>query len=240
LSGTGGGVTLTPQGQRLEVRARQILHACSLARSDVRGNDTRQFVRLGVLPSLPIDKITAVLQACYAALPNLQIEVREEHNSELIDLLGKDKLDLALMSTFSPRENTDQAILFEEDYMLACPVDHPLARRESIALCDIDNENFVLRTSCEARRATQDIINARGIRTCVVARTAQDDRALRFVAMGVGIALMPALFVAPGVSRVPIRDYKMTRQIVIRKALKARENAGEVFDFIRRINVQHL
>jgi hypothetical protein len=49
----------------------------------------------------------------------------------------------------------------EEPYMLACHIDHPLARRGSISLSDVDGENFVLRTSCEARRATQDIKRAR-------------------------------------------------------------------------------
>src|SRR5258706_1880249 len=34
-----------------------------------------------------------------------------------------------------------------------------------ISLSDIDGERFVLRTSCEARRATQDIKSERGIRT---------------------------------------------------------------------------
>src|SRR5260370_4853306 len=97
--------------------------------------------------------------------PEVSFDFREGHSAELLDMLSKGRLDLAFAYALSDVDDPRQARLMQEPYMLACHVDHPFARRGSISLSEIDGENFVLRTSCEARRATQDILSARGIRT---------------------------------------------------------------------------
>ena len=53
----------------------------------------------------------------------------------------------------------------------------------------------------------------RGIRSQVVCRTDQDDRALASGAAGLGVVLMPAIFGAPQVKKVPIRDFNAKRVI---------------------------
>lgn len=233
-------VRLTHHGQRLAARARQVMEVCSTARAEMRANNSCETITLGVLPSLPIEKISAIAKACVAAFPDVSFDFREGHSSELHDLLCKGKLDLAFTSTFEQENTPDRARLMDEPYMLACHVDHPLARQGSILLSDIHDENFVLRTSCEARRATQDILNARGIRNKVVARTAQDDRAFNLVAAGIGIALMPALFSGPGVARVPISDLPITRTLVIQRKQKPKKSAEAIFHFMKEKDIRYL
>ena len=53
----------------------------------------------------------------------------------------------------------------------------------------------------------------RGIRSQVVCRTDQDDRALALGAAGLGVVLMRAIFGAPQVKKVPIRDFNPKRVI---------------------------
>ena len=233
-------VHLTNHGQRLAARARQVLDVCSTARAEMRANDTLETIALGVMPSLPIDKISAVAKACVAAFPEVSFDFREGYSAELHDMLDKDRLDLAFTSSLTDLEDPLQARLMEEPYMLACHIDHPLARRGSISLSDVDGENFVLRTSCEARRATQDIMSERGIRTKVIARTAQDDRALNLVAAGIGVALMPALFTGASVARVPVSDLPITRTLVVRKKRKPKKSAEAIFQFLKEKDIRYL
>jgi DNA-binding transcriptional LysR family regulator len=206
----------------------------------MRANDSLDTIALGVMPSLPIDKISTIAQACVSAFPEISFDFREGSSAELHAMLDKDKLDLAFTSSEINRDDPLQAQLMEEPYMLACHVDHPLARRGSILLSDIDGENFVLRTSCEARRATQDIMNERGIRTKVTARTAQDDRAFNLVAAGIGVALMPALFSGAGVARVPISDLPITRTLVVRMRREPKESTEKIFRFLKEKDVRYL
>ncbi|MGY3618343.1 LysR family transcriptional regulator [Bradyrhizobium sp. USDA 10063] len=233
-------VHLTKHGQRLAVRARQVLEVCSNARAEMRENDRLETIALGVMPSLPIAKISAIAKACVSAFPEISFDFREGHSAELHEMLGKGKLDLAFASSLTEEDGPLQARLLDEPYMLACHIDHPLARCGAISLSDIDGENFVLRTSCEARRATQDIMTERGIRTKVVARTAQDDRAFNLVAAGIGLALMPALFSGAGVARVPISDFSVSRTLVVRMNPKSKGAAEAVFNFLKEKDVRYL
>jgi DNA-binding transcriptional LysR family regulator len=127
----------------------------------------------------------------------------------------------------------------EEPHMVACHIDHPLARRGSISLSDVDGENFVLRTRAR-RDAPHRILSERGIRTKVIARTAQDDRALNLVAAGIGVALMPALFTGKGVARVPILDLPITRTLVVRKKRKSKKSAESIFQFLKEKDIRYL
>jgi DNA-binding transcriptional LysR family regulator len=217
-----------------------VLDVCSTARAEVRANDSLATIALGVMPSLPIEKISAIAKACVAAFPEVSFDFREGQSAELHDMLGKGRLDLAFTSALKDGDDPQQARLMEEPYMLACHVDHPLARYGSISLNEMDGENFVLRTSCEARRATQDILTARGIRTKVVARTAQDDRALNLVAAGIGIALMPALFSSARVARVPISDLPIARILVVRKRRKPNKSTEAIFQFLKEKDIRYL
>jgi DNA-binding transcriptional LysR family regulator len=233
-------IHLTNHGQRLATRARQVLEVCSAARAEMRANDALDTIALGVMPSLPIAKVSAIAKACVAAFPEVVFDFREGHSAELHEMLDRDKLDLAFTSSLIDQDDPLQARLMEEPYMLACHIDHPLARRGSISLSDIDGENFVLRTSCEARRATQEIMSERGIRTKVIARTAQDDRAFNLVAAGIGVALMPALFSGAGVARVAISDLPITRSLVVRMKRKPKKSAEAIFRFLKEKDVRYL
>jgi DNA-binding transcriptional LysR family regulator len=233
-------VHLTKHGQRLAVRAKQVLDVCSTARAEMRANDTLETIALGVMPSLPIEKISSIAKACVSAFPEVSFDFREGNSAELHEMLGKEKLDLAFASSLTEEDDPLQARLMDEPYMLACHADHPLARCGSISLSDIDGENFVLRTSCEARRATQDIMIERGIRTKVVARTAQDDRAFNLVAAGIGVALMPALFSGANVARIPISDFTVSRTLVVRMQRKPKKSTEAIFNFLREKDVRYL
>ena len=108
--------------------------------------------------------------------------------------------------------------------MLAVNQNHRFAKLRSIKLDDLQGEPFILRTSCETFQDTTALLIARGIRTRLVYRTDQDDRALGLVAAGIGVALMPALYKAVGVVNVHISDFDTKRTIGMRWQPQACEN----------------
>jgi DNA-binding transcriptional LysR family regulator len=114
--------------------------------------------------------------------------------------------------------------LFTEPYVLAVNQNHRFAKLRSIKLDDLQGEPFILRTSCETFQDTTALLIARGIRTRLVYRTDQDDRALGLVAAGIGLALMPALYKAAGVVNVHISDFKTKRTIGLRWLPQVQEN----------------
>jgi DNA-binding transcriptional LysR family regulator len=84
---------------------------------------------------------------------------------------------------------------------------------ESVQLSDLNGERFIVRTHCEMFDSATKLMAEQEIRPRVVYRTDQDDRALALVGAGLGIALMPAIFDAPNVKKLPVRDFDASRVI---------------------------
>jgi DNA-binding transcriptional LysR family regulator len=125
-----------------------------------------------------------------------------------------DRKLLACISSKEGGEPGQRSVeLLEEDYGLVVSLRHRFAFYESIQLSDLNGQRFIVRTHCEGYESTGKLLLERGIRSQVVYRTDQEDRALALVGPGLGVALMPAIFNAPNVKKVPVRDFDAKRVI---------------------------
>src|SRR5262245_18346443 len=79
-------VHLTKHGQRLAMRAKQVLDVCSTARAEMRANDTPETIAEGLMPSLPIEKISSIAKACVSAFPDVSFDFREGNSAELHEM----------------------------------------------------------------------------------------------------------------------------------------------------------
>jgi DNA-binding transcriptional LysR family regulator len=219
-----GSVVPTAAGGRLLDAARDILLACNTIKSTLRAASSPQTLRVGVLRTLPTVHVVGVLHAFRQAHPDIQIELFEGPREELEKRLDQKKLDVCLTSLNDAAASKTSVALFTEPYVLAVNQHHRFAKLRSITLDDLQGEPFILRTSCETFQETTALLIARGIRTRLVYRTDQDDRALGLVAAGIGVALMPALYKAVGVVNVHISDFDTKRTIGMRWLDQAREN----------------
>ena len=219
-----GSVVPTAAGGRFLDAARNILLACSSIKSDLRTAAEPQTLRVGVLRTLQTVHIVGVLRAFREAHPDIQIELFDGPRDELEKRLNQKKVDLCITSLGGSAASKTSAILFTEPYVLAVNENHRFSKLKSITLDDLQGEPFILRTSCETFHDTTALLVARGIRTRVVYRTDQDDRALGLVAAGIGVALIPALYNVAGIVRVHISDFDTTRTVGIRWLSQARES----------------
>lgn len=210
-----GTVFTTPAGERLLGAAKDILLACSTIKSSLRASCAPDTLRVGVLRTLPTVHVASILQTFRGAHPDVLVELFEGTREEIEQRLAQKKLHVCLTS-LQGRDGKNSAALFTEPYVLAVNSAHRFAKLKTTALADLEGERFILRTGCETFRDTTALFLSKGIRTKLVYRTDQDDRALGLVAAGVGVALMPALYHAPGVVNVPIRDFTTTRTIGLR------------------------
>jgi DNA-binding transcriptional LysR family regulator len=219
-----GSVVPTRAGSRLLDAAREILLACNTIKSTLRAASAPQTLRVGVLRTLPTVHVAGVLRAFRQAHPDIQIELFEGPREELGKRLEQKKLDVCLTSLNDAAASKTSVALFTEPYVLAVSQNHRFAKLRSVTLDDLQGEPFILRTSCETFQDTTALLIARGIRTRLVYRTDQDDRALGLVAAGIGVALMPALYKAAGVVNVGISDFNTKRTIGMRWLPQAEEN----------------
>lgn len=93
---SGRGMVLTAEGEILFGYAKRLLALNDEAATAVRGSDLQGSIRLGLQEDFAAHILTEVLGRFARTHPRVHIEARVARNAELLDLVGKGRLDLAL------------------------------------------------------------------------------------------------------------------------------------------------
>jgi DNA-binding transcriptional LysR family regulator len=214
-------VQLTEAGVRLMNHARRIEGEFAAAEREVGASPDRSLLRLGVLSSTPAEWLRVALNQAGGMREGHGVEIVEGRERELAERLARGRIDLAL-TLLRDDAGAGGSELLEEGYSLALSARHPLAGSVSIAAEDLSDEPMILRRHCELLAETSRFFVARGVRPPFPARTTSDRRALDYVAAGLGVTIMPDCFTAPGVVRVPLRDFVHRRRLGIINAAHVR------------------
>jgi DNA-binding transcriptional LysR family regulator len=125
--------------------------------------------------------------------------------------------------------------LARESYLIALAEGHPLARKPELRLDDLRGLPFVARPHCEVHASGRRVLANHGIRPRTAARTTNDERALALVAAGLGAALMPECYGAPGVAMAPAAGLDFSRRL----GLAWRDDAGDAAAAFRSFAASH-
>ena len=114
----------------------------------------------------------------------------------------------------------NSCVLIQEDAMLAVREDHPLARRDSVALADIREESFVsLRRDRPWARIIQKACNEVNFAPNIVAESDNPITLCDFVRCGLGICFLPSRTGLPplgdGIALVRVSDFAYTRHLYL-------------------------
>ncbi len=204
-------VELTEAGARLMRHARRIEAEFAEAEREVRETPAAFVLRIGILATIPPAWIEAALTSLDTERIGHCIEIVEGRERDLKDLLMRGRIDLALNILRGSRFAEEP--LYSEGYSLALPARHPLAGEAAIEATRLGDNAMIVRRQCELLSETSRFFTARGVRPIFSARTASDQRALHYVAAGLGVTVMPDSFGYPGVARVPMEGFSHVRSI---------------------------
>ncbi|MHC8361791.1 LysR family transcriptional regulator [Pseudomonas sp. LS2P72] len=138
-------VELSDIGQQLLLRARAMLGLANTLRqeaADARGMK-RGTLRIGSFgPTSSIKLLPLILQHYRAAHPGIEVHIDEGPDRQVIQWLEERRIDIGFVVL--PEERFDTFALIEDQMVALLPLDHPLARRDSLTLSDLCNDPFVL------------------------------------------------------------------------------------------------
>ncbi|QEC47472.1 LysR family transcriptional regulator [Baekduia soli] len=212
------GVSPTPAGELLLLRAATLLDAARRAEEDVRSaaGIGRATVCIGAFPTLAAGLLPGATRDLRARRPDLRLDVRLLEPAHAIDELVVGRLGLATLvdSELQPmgvRPGVEHVHLCDDPLLLVMAAEHPLAGRASIGLEELSEEPWLL-PEVGGTCADSNIV----LRACRDAgfepdvRLAFDDySALQgMAAAGVGIALIPSLSTANIRSDVAVRPLR--------------------------------
>ena len=236
-------VMATPVGERILEKARTILQeakeirAVAAASRDPLAGD----LTLGIFPTLAAYFLPTLVPALAAALPKVRLLLVEEKTSELLRNLTAGSIDAAILALPVPGDAFQSTPLFNDEFLLAVPEGHALAKAKRVREKDLRSRDLLL---LEDGHCLRD--QALGVCARVGAGERQDFRATsletlrHMVASGSGITLMPevAAHATPGIAYLRFADTprpSRTIGIVWRRTSVRGELLGRVAEIAREV-----
>ncbi|MFM7687132.1 MAG: LysR substrate-binding domain-containing protein [Actinomycetota bacterium] len=203
-------VLLTAAGEQVLAHARQAISEADAIREvarQARDPETGS-LRLGVFPTLGPYLLPHTVPAVRERFPQLELLLVEDKTEVLLQRLQDGKLDVAVLALPVEGDHLHAEPLFEEDFVLAVPSDHPLAHaRRKVNLSVLSGEQLLLLEEGHCLRAQAlSVCQLHGAGERAGYRATSLETLRQMVAGGVGITLMPELSVRP-----PVPDYRGVR-----------------------------
>jgi DNA-binding transcriptional LysR family regulator len=142
-------LALTPAGELLQRRGRELLTDADVLVAAVRGAAVGGRLRLGVSPTARYELAPRLLAACAAASPGVMVYTHEDTTGALVRGVADGRVDAAI--TFCVSEPAPSSVelmpLHEERAVVHLALDHPLANRESLTLPELVDEHVLIAAS---------------------------------------------------------------------------------------------
>ncbi len=191
-------IELTEAGRVLLGEARAILdhvdRAVTLTQQAGLGSKGR--LHLGFTSSASFHPVvTEVLKAVRSEWPGVELVLEENKTDHLAAALEQGKLDAAFVRPpLQHRGALSFQLLTTESLMVAVPVTHAFAGRESLRLADLAEEPFILYPRATGPGLSEDVVMAcvrAGFSPRVAQQTPQLSSAINMVAASLGVAVVP-------------------------------------------------
>jgi DNA-binding transcriptional LysR family regulator len=242
-------VALTEAGKTFLPHARAVLQRLAEARLEVQelSGLRKGTLAVGAPPSVGTHLLPRALAAFSRLHPGITLTFREAGSRTLLKLLEDGELDLAVVIQPIRHPVLETLPLLEEELLLAVPRQHALANGHSrVRLAQLREEPFVLlrEGAYDLRDQTLSACRRAGFEPAVALDGGEMDSVLRFVAAGIGLAILPAMVLAEIDSHdgaVAVRRLlpKLSRSLVLARrrdryfSAAAREFAGVLEDMAR-------
>ncbi|MCV2886968.1 hydrogen peroxide-inducible genes activator [Ruegeria aquimaris] len=193
------GLILTPEGRDVSEMVTRILReveALTLYASPMRDNMTGT-LRLGSTPTIGPYLLPRVLRRLHDRFPGLKLAIRDGAPRELVEDLAAGRYDLILTQLPVGRDDIRVAPLFREPLHVALDPAHRLAGVTQVRQADLAGEVMLSLSSGYAlHRQVQALCDSAGARLSTEFEGTSLDALRQMVSLGMGITLLPALYVA--------------------------------------------
>jgi DNA-binding transcriptional LysR family regulator len=195
-------------------------------------------LKLGVMCTIGPALIADLIVKFRAAHPSVELQVTEEGSSELMDMLSKGDLHLALHGLPEGPDVRFHALpLFRERFVIAIPPDHPLAAKNVVTCRDTHDHDYVNRANCELLDHARQRLREIGVRWRRVFSSERDDWVQGMIKAGLGIGFFPELSVTdPGLVTRRLVDPEFTRTIML-VTVRGRPHSPAVGAFVQQARV---
>ena len=218
------GVLLTDVGERVVARARLLLDEADNIRTlaHLAEDPEAGSLRLGAFPTLGPYLLPHVLPEVRRRFPRLELLLVEEKSEVLLAQLREGRLDAVLLAMPNAAAGLHEEPLFDEDFLLAVPSDHPLAAERTVPTSALAGESVLLLDEGHCLRdQALSVCQLAGAGERIGFRATSLETLRQMVASGTGMTLLPRLAVSspvpesPGITLVGLGSPPPSRRIAL-------------------------
>ncbi len=224
----GNEVTVTPLGEEIVRQAQAVIEqAAAIKEIAKRGKDPLAGpLRLGIIYTIGPYLLPELVREVIERSPQMPLMLQENFTVKLLEMLRTGELDCAILAEPFPDTGLAIAPLYDEPFMAAVPMTHPLAARKTITAEELKQQTMlllgtghcfrdhVLEVCPEFARFSSD---AEGIRKSFEGSSLETIK--HMVASGMGVTVLPRLSVdaesQPHVRYIPFSPPVPTRRVVL-------------------------
>ncbi|HEV8054500.1 MAG TPA: LysR family transcriptional regulator [Candidatus Limnocylindrales bacterium] len=194
LARNGRQITITPAGELLRDRGRELLEFAEIVVDAVTARDRAGAgrLRLGLSPTARYGIAPQLLAACTASAPAVMIYTTEDATGALLRDVARGQLDMAITFCAPPTAaGVEQMLVREEPAVVHLPAGHPLASRPQLMLPELAEETILVAGSRDSVGFTDRILSA-FTELGIAPRTRADpypDLGLQAVREGLGLVI---------------------------------------------------
>ncbi|NQU59108.1 MAG: hydrogen peroxide-inducible genes activator [Rhodospirillales bacterium] len=211
------GIEIASQAQEILLQAEDMVDTAQAA-----GNPLSGALRIGIVPTISPYLVPRFLPPLHKMFPDLKPYLREDQTSQLLKQLGAGELDVLILAYPYKASDVEHEEFMDDSFWVACPKDHPLAKRrkKSVSIDEVPDEELVLleeghclRDHALAACHLQDSGSQKGFRGTSL------ETIMQMVGVGIGITLIPEmavqshLFDRLDISMIPLSKEASTRKI---------------------------
>ena len=217
-------VLLTEVGKEIAQRAREVLNEIDQIKAIARRTRDPESgtIRLGIFPTLGPYLLPHVIPKIRERFPRLELLLVEEKTEVILRQLREGRLDAGILALPIHDDQLHTEFLFEEQFLLAVPENHQLAKRAALKLGDLADESLLLLEEGHCLRdQALDVCQLAGANEKSGFRATSLETLRQMVAANVGITLLPSLSVQPPIAQsdnvhlLPFRGEVPSRRIAM-------------------------
>jgi LysR family hydrogen peroxide-inducible transcriptional activator len=197
-------VILTEVGKEIVQRAREVLNEVDQIKAIARRTRDPESgtIRLGIFPTLGPYLLPHVIPLIRERFPRLELLLVEEKTEVVLRQLREGRLDAGILALPIHDDQLHAEFLFEEQFLLAVPENHQLAKRAALKLGDLSDESLLLLEEGHCLRdQALDVCQLAGAHEKTGFRATSLETLRQMVAANVGITLLPSLSVQPPIAQ---------------------------------------
>ncbi len=191
-----GHVTLTDAGEQIVSRARLILETSDevVALAHSHRDPFAGTLRIALLPTIGPYLLPRVSQPIRQSLPRLDLRLYEYQTATMLGKVQSGEIDLGILALPVEMEGLDARELYTEPFTVALPELHPLAKRPTIRVEDLQGETLLLLEEGHCLRdQALEVCSRIGPSESRDFRGTSLETLRQMVATGAGVTLLPEL-----------------------------------------------